>query len=281
MKKFLINIIAVIMLVAACFSFTACGEKTNYRVEVKVEVYNGVNDTEEYTLYVDFYHNFAPYTVNTILSYIAQGYYNDAIFYQNKNHSAQIMMGDLAYTDGKLEQKTIKTSLIGEFEKNGLMGSTLKNERGAIGLWRTWTADDDLYKTSNKESMNSGRATWYIPTGNASTYNKNFCVFAKLNLDIEANADALEAIENAFTDIDDFIDYEIYYTGEYDENQPDNNYGLTFNSIEKDLFVESEIDNLFVAEGEQFVAYNHYTVRVPVIADTNTPAVRISSMIIR
>ena len=62
-------------------------------------------------------------------------------------------------------------------------------------------------------------------------------------------------LTTAFSSSENYVEYVIYYTGEYGN--------LTFHCVPADEFVEDDIDDLFKAEGAQLMSYNHYTVRVP------------------
>ena len=275
MKKFFTGLTALLVLICSCFAFTAC--KDIKKVEIKVEVFDGVESYSEYTLTLDMYRHLAPNTVDTIISYINDGYYNDAIFYKNKAYDTQVMFGDFKLDGAELVQKEIMPTIDGEFEKAGVKGSNLKNVRGAVGLWRSWYDSDDLYKTSSS-AVDTGRANWYMPSITSASYNSNFCIFAMIDLDNTDNSDALTAIEDALSSINNYLDYEVYFTGEYDVTKANQNHGLTFNSVLASEFNEDDIDGLFTADGEQLVCYNHYTVRIPVVADTTQLALRLVSI---
>ena len=279
LKKIFINLVVVVMLVAACFSFTGC--KDVREMELTVSVYNNETDkVEEVTLTVELYGHLAKQTVDAIEGYINDGYYNDAIFYMfsNSSYSKQLMLGDLKYVDGQIVQNTIKPELDkAEFTRGGTKGSNLVSEKGTIGLWRSWYASDAEYRT-NSNALTSGRATWYIPTSTITAYDDWFCVFAKIDFEEDGNEDALNTIiDGCNTSLADYTEYVIYYTGEYDEAKTNENHGLTFHCVEKEDYEEDEIDDLFTAEGEQYVCYNKTTIKVPVVLTTNEPAVKIVS----
>ena len=56
--------------------------------------------------------------------------------------------------------------------------------------------------------------------------------------------------------------YVVYYTGNYDVNQPENNHGLTKHVVAESDFVSSS--DIFTAQGAQEVCYNKHTITVPV-----------------
>ncbi len=257
LKKLFVSIVALAMLVCACFSLTACADIKTVEITVSV-VDTSTSTLQDKTLKVDLYRHLAPKTVDKMVEYINAGYYNDAVFYHIEN---KVLMGDLAYENGKFVQKEIKPAIYGEFDRNGTVGSNLLNKEGSIGLWRTWTAD--TAHTTNTSAFDSGRATWFMPTTDITNYNDYFCVFAQINLEDETNKATWEAISDLFSSETTYEKYTIYYTGSYDAEKVNENYGLTFNCVPSADFNADEIDNLFVAEGEQLVAYNKTEIRAP------------------
>ncbi len=259
-KKLFVNLVAVLVLVVSCFSLTACDSTKT--LEVKLSLVDKETFTvEQKTLTIDLYSNLAPDTVEQIIKYAKDGYYDNAIFYYN---DAKILIGDYAYENGQVVQKQIKPTIDGEFEKNGVKGSNLINEVGAIGLWRTWNASDD-YKTNN--GFNTGRATWYMPTGTKTAYDGYFCIFAKINLDNDNNKQVWDQLNSIFTNDTTYEEYTVYYTGTFDADKADQNYGLEYNCVLSEDFVKEDVENLFVAEDEQPVAYNETKIRVPIFTD--------------
>lgn len=279
LSKVFINVIAVIMCAVACFGVSGC-KKDMKTVELKIAVYDYENKQtyaeSEVTMTIDLYRHLAPNTVDKIIEYINDGYYNDAVFYRMSAQSSQIMLGDLKFDGDSVYQNEIMPMIDGEFEYGGTTGSNLVNEKGSIGLWRTWTAYDanEYYKTNT--ATDTGRATWYMPTNDIVSYNKWFCVFGKFNLDSASTSKAFSAIETAFSDSGYYEEYVIYYTGEYDETKPNENFGLTFNCVPKADFNE-DMEGLFVAEGAQHVCYNHYTVQIPLTGENGTIAAKVVS----
>lgn len=275
-KRILVNIVAVIMLVATCMSLTAC--KDVRTMELKLKVYDYANKNfQEVTMTVDLYAHLAPKTVDAIEGYVRDGYYNNTIFYEMNGYGSQVMLGDLVEKDGAIAQNAIKPELgVGEFAAGGVPGSNLTSSKGSIGLWRNWTAYDNTYKVTN--SLGSGRATWYMPTASAeiSAYKGWFCVFAQIDLTNTDNSKAMDLIVKAF-DSTETKEYKIYYTGEYNAEKVNENYGLTFNYMSDILFSEDDIEDLFKAEGGQYTAYNPQTIKIPVHPETDEFAVKIVS----
>ena len=267
------------MLALSCFSLVGCEDIVT--LEVKLSVYDYDEevwyDEEDITMTIDLYRHLAPTTVDTILSYVNAGYYNDLVFYTMPYEGYKaIMIGDYKIQGNtlvKLPQKPVIEE--GEFEYGMTQGSNLVNARGSVGLWRTWFAQDasgNKYRATN--GMDTGRATWYLPTSSVSDYDGYFCVFGQMDMDNEANATALSAIEQALKNEANGEDYVIYYTdGEnYTEDNAVENNGLTFNYMDDDAFdnaygknptVKTLEDNgIFVPENNQYVCYEYHTIRI-------------------
>jgi hypothetical protein len=198
------------------------------------------------------------------------------------NYSTQIMLGDLIAGDTSEVVKvkeTVKPELgKGEFERGGTTGSNLVNAKGSVGLWRSWTKADGGYTTSST-AMNSGRASWFIPTDTISSYDGYFCVFGQYDAEDEDNKAVLDALSKAFGS-GNYDEYVVYYTGEYDATKANENYGLTAHIVEKANFDASAIEGLYKSENVKdkagLVCYDYYTVQVPVTA-SGTVAAKITS----
>ncbi len=274
--KLFVNLLAVIIGLSCCFAFTGCREDIK-TLEISVGVYN-YEEKEEYEdvkLTVKLYRHLAPQTVDAILSYAKNGYYENTTFYKMSDYNSQIMVGDIVLFQERLELLAPKPQIEGEFEKGAVKGSNLVNQKGSIGLWRTWCAQDasgSKYNASN--GFNSGRATWYIPTEDINAYNGLFCVFATIDLTSEANTNALNYISEA---LENTTSYVIFYQGEYDSAKADQNYGLSFNSMTSTEFnqlTDEEIEalNIFEAKDNEYVCYNKTTILVPTFTDGATGA---------
>lgn len=279
LSKLFINLFAVLMLVVACLSFSACGKDIK-TLQLKLEIYDYENNCtyaeSDVEMNIDLYRHLAPNTVDKIIEYVNDGYYNDTVFYRIKDKSAQIMLGDLKYDGEDVTLNAIKPMLDGEFENGGTIGSNLKNVKGAIGLWRTWTAydGDEYYKTST--SVDTGRSALYIPTNEITSYDSWFCVLGSLDLEDESTETALTAIIDAFGENGEYKEFEVYYTGEYDESKPNENFGLEFHCVPVADFDE-DVEGLFEAEGTEYVCYNHYTIQIPVTGVSGKVATRVIS----
>ncbi len=257
LTKIFVNLLAVLLIGTACFGMAGCVEKIT-TIKVNVQVYNYTEQKmEDVSLKVDLYGHLAPKTVETVVSYVKNGLYDNTVFYKTSDRSSQIMLGDVIDNAGEVEiTNNIFPTIDGEFERNGVQGSNLLNEKGAIGIWRSWTAKDG-YDANDITAMNSGKATWYMPTSAITGYNNWFCVFAKIDLEDEDTVKAFDLITNAFNESTE--DYVIYYTGEYDANKPNENHGLTANLVKESDFEEKDY---FKAEKEQLVCYNKQKIKV-------------------
>ena len=278
--KLAVNFMAALLMTVATFGLAACEDIK--KVELKLSLYNYSDSTfyaeDDVKFTVELYRHLAPKTVDKVLEHVKAGYYDNAIFYKETGYSSQIMMGDLKFEDGELKQNLINgklpSEIYGEFEKNGTTGSNLLNEKGSIGIWRSYYASDAGYTTSS-DARDSGRATWYIPTSNISGYNGYFCIFAQYDTEDTANSTAINAISEIFSNSDYYTDYVIYYTGEYDE--------LEFHAVLKSEWNDADTgydsenktfggDAVFEAEGNQLVCYNYKTVRIPKSVNGETGA---------
>ena len=277
LKKF-IGFIAVVVMALSSFAFTACtGNAT--AIEFTVMVYDSsVGKVAEHTLNVNLYKSVAPKTVEAMISYAKNGYFDGMTFYVMTSfdgtsaYSSQIMFGDFIYN---AEQKVLTLGenygrqeyLDGEYKNAGYVGNNLKNEKGSIGLWRTWQKENS-YKTSNWS--NTGKATWYIPTSTISDYDDNFCVFGKIDLDNSKSSATWSMISSVCNNSSLTKSLVVYYTGEYNSDDAVINNGLEFHCLPIDDFedlTDAEVDEIFVAEEGQYVKYNKMTVKVPLRAD--------------
>ena len=261
LKKLIVVLMAVVMACVCSVTLFGCAKEDIKKMEVKIAVYNfeSSGTTETYTMSIDLYRHLAPNTVDAIVKYVNEGYYNNKVFYKDAAYSNQLMIGDLRFTAGETENSGFsldeKPTIEGEFKYGGTTGSNLTAKKGSIGLWRSWLAQDEGQK-DNRNATDTGRATWFIPTTSISSYNDYFCIFAQYDVNNSGNADAIAALTDAFDSSANYEEYVIYYTGEYEN--------LTFNCVAKEDFDEESLgDDLFKAEGAQLMCYNHYTVRVP------------------
>ena len=266
-KRFFITAVALLLSLVCVFGLTACGEDID-EVNIGITMYNFEDEEmKNYSFEIELYRHLAPKTVDAISKYLKEGYYNGSVFYKYKQYQNQLMVGDLKYDPNLSENEGFyldkKPTIEGEFKYGGTIGSNLKNQKGSIGLWRTWAAQDSSYNQGST-GMNSGSATWFIPNYTMGTYDDYFCVFAQYDVEDSENKETMDDLNKIFED-SNYQSYVIYYTGEYGNNGEK----LTFHCIKADKFDEEAIENLFVAEENsgQFVCYNHYEIQVPMTSD--------------
>ena len=280
LKKLFISAVAILLSLVCVFGLTACGEDID-EVDIKVALYNFEDeDVDNYTFEIELYRHLAPKTVDAIAKYLKAGYYNGAVFYRHAKYKNQIMIGDIMYdpTLGENEGFYLndkKPNLDGEFKNGGTVGSNLKAEKGSIGLWRTWMAQDSNYNQGST-GFNTGSATWFIPNYDITTYNDYFCIFAKYDPEASGNKKMLEALNKLFTSDVYYQTYTIYYTGEYGENGE----GLTFHCVKSEDFNEND-ESIFKAEenSSQYVCYNSYEIQVPMTSDGQVAASILSAKV--
>ena len=279
--KIAANFIALAVTVAATLGLSACEDiKT---LELSLSLYdNSASEfyaVDDVKFTVDLYRHLAPKTVDKVLEHINNDFYNGAIFYEE---NGMIMLGDYKFEGGELKQNLIENKLpseiYGEFKAGGTTGSNLLVEKGSVGLWRSYYATDNSYKTSDN-ARNSGRATWFIPTSANTSYDDYFCVFAKYDTEDAANAKAISAISAIFNNADYYTQYVVYFTGTYDSAKADENYGLSFHALTKaDFDALEEEPEVFEAKGQQLVSFNKKTIKVPNIVKDNKISAQVNSI---
>lgn len=283
-KKILVNILAVMMMIISAFCFTAC--KDVVKIEVKFQAYDYENaemyEDGEISLSIDLYRHLAKETVDSIVKNINNGLYNNALVYKMKVNGNQFMIGDLKYDENGNIIQVNAPEVKGEFAANGVKGSNLKFEKGSVALWRSYYACDTGVSVAS-DARDSGRATMVLPTEASSLYQGYMCVFGKVDLEDEATQAVYELFEAIFTETERYLEYTVYYTGEYDETKADENYGLTFNIALADDFDEDEVENLFKTDSEkqQLKSYDPYTIQVPVVARNGLHSLKVASVTVK
>ena len=264
LKKLFINAVAILLALVCMFGLTACGEDIQ-EFDIKIELYNFEDEEfEDYTFEIELYRHLAPKTVDAMSKYLKQGYYNNTVFYKLADHNNQIMIGDLKYDPTLNENEGFylndkKPTIQGEFKYGGTTGSNLINEKGSIGLWRTWAAQDSNYNQGST-GMHTGSATWFLPIYPTSTYNDYFCVFGKYDVKDEENDEMITALTKLLSSTTYYKSYTIYFTGDYGTDGD----GLTFHCVKSEKFVKDE--SVFEAKenSSQYICYNPYEIRVPI-----------------
>lgn len=270
-KKIITCALVGVILAMATFSLTACEDLRT--LEINVSVVNVSDSTPtDYTLTVKLYRHLAPGTVDAIVSYASEGYYDGVTFYRDTDTSI-IMAGDFNFDGKTVTQKDEKPAIKGEFKNNGVTGSDLVNDEGYVGLWRNYSD-----YTVSEPSRDSGRATIYMPTTSKTSYDGFFCVFGKFDVNGDDNRSAWTAIKNVFDSSLYSETYVIYYTGEYNKDDSVKDNGLTFHCVtsgEFDNLPQSEKDNVFTPDVEegQYKNYAKRNVKLPVFGNNKTDRV--------
>ena len=284
-RKTFINLLAVIMMAVSAFCFTACRDIVT--IEVKFQAYDYQNakmyDDSEVTLTIDLYRHLAPETVDSVIKNINNGFYNDAVVYKFKTaNTNQYMIGDLKYNDKGEIVQTVAPEIKGEFESNGVTGSDLEYSKGYVGIWRSYYACDNGMSVSS-EARNTGRATWVLPTQTSSVYQGEICMFGKMDLEDEITQNIYDAFEAVFAEAERYVEYQVYYTGTYDETKVDENYGLTFNITLAEDYVADEIENLFKtdSESQHLKLYDAYVIQVPVKLTNGLQSLKLASISVK
>ena len=273
----IVCLLAIVMMGVFCFSFTACEDITTLEVNVAVYDYEK-NAYDNYTIEVDLYGHLAPKTVDAIIKYVEEGYYNDKTFYTTEGFSSQLMVGDLKVAGGEITQ-TVKPEIIGEFEKNATKGNNLTNELGSVGLWRSWSVkDNDSAKYERSNCMDTGRSTWFMPTSDISAYNGYFCVFGQIDMEDEDNKTAFNKIQAVLSSNSE--EYVVYYTGSYDQTKANENYGMEFHCMlesDFDELTDDDTTNVHYGNDTALICYNKTNVSLPKLIDGHSGA-RITSV---
>lgn len=277
LTKILINAIALLMLFVTTIGMSACADIKTLEVTVQVYDYEAKAffDDEDVTFDIDLYRHLAPNTVDAVLAHVNNGYYDDTFFYTDEATGYNVIfVGDLKFdADGNVVQNLIDgklpSQIYGEFEANGVKGSDLLNEKGSIGLYRSYYKNDLSYDASST-ARDSGRATWFMPQVSSKAYDGYYCVFGKYDVEDENASTAFDCVFSILQTSGSYTSYVIYYTGEYDASKPDENFGLEFHCIPEATFNElsdEEKEDVFYAEGEQFVHYSKRRIHIPKIMD--------------
>jgi len=264
MKRFLrilTSVLALVILATACLGLVGCKEEVT-KVKLTLAVYNAEDgewyETKDTVITVDLYKNYAPKTVKNIVKYVKDGYYDNTVFYTASGESGKIFVGDIKIDEeGNLYKNDEMDFVQGEFEAGGVVGSPLKVKKGAVALWRTW-ADGSSYKAS--EYTHTGSSTWFLPTSDNTSYDGYFCVFATIDMSVARHANTFNDIKTALDGAGEENQYQIYYTGEYQDNVKGN--GLTFNIVKLSEYVKEDIVDLFESEDGQLVCYNPKTISI-------------------
>lgn len=278
MKRFiktLCLLLTMILSVGFVGTLTACEDIK--QIEVNISVYNTENSQQvETTLTIDLYRHLAPDTVDKIIEYVNKGYYNDTVFYKN-NMYTNIMVGNYKVVDKELvrNQADYVLPVNGEFIANGLkMDGDFSFTEGSIGLWRDWQATGD-YKNNNDAAFNSGSATMFITSENKTEYDGYFCIFGKIETPVgSTNETAFRLLKAATASSTNYVNFTTYYTGDVTVKEDGS---IDYSTLTYHQMLTSEFNDkydeenntingeeIFEAEGVEFIGYNKQTLQMPV-----------------
>lgn len=269
--KLLVNTLAIALCVVGVFTFTGC--KDIKTVEINFSVYNFTSEKfEDKTLTVDLYRHLAPKTVDNILTAINDGYYENTIVYKKADATSQVMFGDYKVNGQNIVKNADRPLVEGEFEANGLKGSKLVNEKGVIGLYRSYTADGESY-TASDNGRNSGSAVCYMPLNSISSYNGYFTLFAKYDLDNAENSDTIQAITSAFSVTTFYEEYEVFYTVENGDKKLNIVSEADFSDYYNDQDETYNGFEVYKAKESDLVSMNRCKIYVPMLKGVNRAVV--------
>jgi cyclophilin family peptidyl-prolyl cis-trans isomerase len=279
LRRTIISAVLAVLLALSCFAFTGCSKDIR-TAKFTISLYDYENSQtyaqSEVTIYVDLYRHLAPNTVDTMVKYIGEGYYDNTVFYKTQISGSDgffsaMMLGDIKLNGEDVALNETKPMIPGECEAGGTIGSNLKHEKDMVSLWRTW----DENGPGNNIAPDTGRATWFMPASSLKSYDGYFCVFGKLRTDIASTSKAITEIRNVFSEATRYEDYVVYYTGEYDETKANEDFGLTGHIVLDEDFNADLVDGLFTAEDTQYVGYNARKIRIPVTGDNGVVTAKI------
>ena len=189
MKK--IVTIGLIAVMAAVMALSAgCGAKIT-TVTMKIRLYTAATTYDTYEMKLDLYEHLAPDTAKAFKEWVEDGVYDNMVFYKTDLYSSQVMVGDLKWVDGKLEQIAPQTFADAEFAANGTVGSNLTNVSGSFGLWKNFDREAGYVSSGHRNTV----STIYMPTSTISAYDGYFCVLGQYS-DDEASVDAMTEIKD-------------------------------------------------------------------------------------
>lgn len=185
MNKFTKILISLVLIMSACFCFTACDEVENgskiQRMKIELEYLDAsgaVVDTQ--TAELKLYLNFAPETTKHFMNLAKSGYY-DGVTISNVNDSwcefgAYTRSGN-QLTAKKYDGGTVK----GEFKKNGFGGTKLIPSSGALIMKRNYDVTNGTDNSQKYDSATNSVIVTFRATAKFSQ--DDYCYFGMLVAD--------------------------------------------------------------------------------------------------
>ena len=192
MKKSFIKTIAVAVLLALTFSFTAC---TTYREngseiqDVKFNVsYTVDGETKTINSTLSLYKTFAPKTCDRVIELCNNGFYNDSSLVLSKQQDYVVVGGFEYKNDGYSVKAFSGDNLEGEFTKAG-RESKLSVKPGALVMIREFDSK------AGGQKYDTAKASFAIVLTDAKTFTSDkFCVFGYID------DESVELLKDAFVD---------------------------------------------------------------------------------
>ena len=185
MKKRIFSLVVALVLAVACFSLTACGEVKQgskiQRMKMVLEFRNEKGEvTDEKTVGIELYLNFAPETTKQFMKLAEEGYY-DGVCISNV-YDKYLEFGE--YTGKKAgeltENKKTASPIKGEFEDNGIVGNKLSSSSTGVLIMKHDADDKD--GTTHYDSA-KGTVIVTLNSASAAYPSKSYCVFGRITSD--------------------------------------------------------------------------------------------------
>ncbi|MBE5756815.1 MAG: hypothetical protein E7342_03330 [Clostridiales bacterium] len=272
MKKVLTKILLLALALVFTVATFGCGKTKEAEITFTVYSADGATtESEEVVLKIDLYKRSAPKTVEQFINLAKEGYYNNTFFYMlgDSDYASQLMLGKLKYTgnysiEGTNKQyEVVKNKEVapikGEFDKNGVTGSELKNTKYSIGLWRRFDLNSDNFTAFGEKTYDTGSSSLYFLNSDKASYNGNFAVFAQIQEDYKETFDDLM---NQVKNIENYEEYTIYYTGTDAENLK---FNIALSEDYDEMVDNNKIADLFEPEEDgKYYYLAPMTVKIPV-----------------
>lgn len=189
-KKYLIRIVALVVMTAAVLSFTSgCVEIGNRKPIVTVEFSNGKE------VKIRLYPDKAPNTVNNFISLINSGFYTGSPVHRIIEYSF-IQMGKSA--DG---ENNAGYYIDGEFKENGFGKNNMTFDEGTVAMARL-TGDSE----KSKDYFDTASSQFFITLEPKKTMDGLYCIFGK----VISGMKYIEQISKMDVDDNDYPRDEIY-----------------------------------------------------------------------
>ena len=205
MKKILCLTIALLLVLAALFSFASCtpfpAGESDTSVEETLAAWQRTYTAGEFgihnknnpfvvlsfsngdTVRLELYANVAPISVANFISYVKAGFYEGTVIHRVLKGQCIQGGGFMVKNDKILHKDPLYDEIVGEFARNGIRND-LKHTRGVISMART-------------NAYDSATSQFFLCAGTVSGWNGLYAAFGKV-IDEESMA-AIERINSVTT----------------------------------------------------------------------------------